>query len=120
MVFIDNCQAPTIQNTLSLGDHDLEKIPPIPTATMSGLRTFRLNSNGSEVYTELIDYGLSKHIYGLMLLDQLAAYGEVLGRELLEFIKVGLIVELCSRNQLKMYSAKLLLFTCRGVVHQFQ
>lgn len=49
----------------SLGDHDLENLPPIPSATMSGLRTFirgsGLNSSGPEAYDELTDYEPSKH-----------------------------------------------------------
>ena len=53
------------RHKISLGDDDLQKLPPIPTATMSSLRAFirgsQLNSSGPEAYDELKDYEPSKH-----------------------------------------------------------
>ena len=53
------------RHKVSLGDHDVEKLPPIPAATLSGLHNFiqgcHLNSSGPEAYDELTDYGPSKH-----------------------------------------------------------
>ncbi len=54
----------------SLEGHNLESLPAIPTATMSGMRTFIRGSRLGEAHDELSGYELSKNVLSQVLVVQ--------------------------------------------------